>query len=40
MQRQLTTRIGKLKLRNLVMQSDLPQWVKETPCQIRQVKHP
>ncbi|MET0115519.1 MAG: helix-turn-helix domain-containing protein [Limnospira maxima] len=36
MQRQSTTRIGKLKLRNLVMQSDLPQWVKETPCQIRQ----
>jgi putative transposase len=36
MQRQSTTRIGKLKLRNLVMQSDLPQWVKETPCHIRQ----
>ena len=36
MLRQSTTRIGKLKLRNLVMQSDLPQWVKETPCHIRQ----
>ncbi|WP_197285365.1 MULTISPECIES: RNA-guided endonuclease TnpB family protein [Planktothricoides] len=36
MQRQSTTRISKLKLRNLVMQSDLPQWVKETPCHIRQ----
>lgn len=36
MPRQSTTRIGKLKLRNLVMQSDLPQWVKETPCHIRQ----
>jgi putative transposase len=30
------TRIGQLKLANLVMQSDLPQWVKETPCHIRQ----
>lgn len=29
-------RIGKLKLRNLIMQSDLPQWVKDTPCHIRQ----
>jgi putative transposase len=36
MQRQSTTRFGKLKLRNQVMQSDLPQWVKETPCHIRQ----
>jgi putative transposase len=23
-------------LRNEVMQGDLPQWVKETPCHIRQ----
>ena len=29
-------RLSKLKLRNEVMQSDLPQWVKETPCHIRQ----
>lgn len=29
-------RIGKLKLRNIIMQSDLPEWVKETPCHIRQ----
>lgn len=29
-------RTGKLKLRNLIMQSDLPQWVKDTPCHIRQ----
>ncbi len=29
-------RIGKLKLRNAIMQSDLPNWVKETPCHIRQ----
>ncbi|WP_349262708.1 transposase [Allocoleopsis sp.] len=29
-------RIGKLKLRNIIMQSDLPKWVKETPCHIRQ----
>ncbi|MEK9515356.1 MULTISPECIES: RNA-guided endonuclease InsQ/TnpB family protein [Limnospira] len=36
MQRSSTRMIGKLKLRNLVMQSDLPQWVKETPCHIRQ----
>ncbi|AFY85330.1 Helix-turn-helix domain/Probable transposase [Oscillatoria acuminata PCC 6304] len=27
---------SKLKLRNQVMQSDLPEWVKETPCHIRQ----
>lgn len=36
MQRELPSRIGKLKLRNQVMQSDLPQWVKDTPCHIRQ----
>jgi len=35
-QRQSSNKIGKLKLRNLIMQSDLPQWVKETPCHIRQ----
>lgn len=29
-------RIGKGKLRNIIMQSDLPQWVKDTPCHIRQ----
>jgi putative transposase len=29
-------RIGKLKLRDTVMQSALPQWVKDTPCHIRQ----
>ena len=29
-------RLGKLKLRNIIMQSDLPEWVKETPCHIRQ----
>ncbi len=29
-------RVGKLKLRNIIMQSDLPEWVKETPCHIRQ----
>lgn len=29
-------RLSKLKLRNEVMQSDLPAWVKETPCHIRQ----
>lgn len=28
--------IGKLKLRNTIMQSDLPQWVLDTPCHIRQ----
>ncbi|MEA5538387.1 hypothetical protein VB834_05000 [Limnoraphis robusta Tam1] len=27
-------RLSKLKLRNQVMQSDLPEWVKETPCHI------
>jgi putative transposase len=35
-QRESNTRISRLKLRNLVMQSDLPAWVKETPCHIRQ----
>ncbi len=29
-------KIGKMKLRNIIMQSDLPEWVKETPCHIRQ----
>lgn len=29
-------RTSKLKLRNLIMQSDLPQWVKDAPCHIRQ----
>jgi putative transposase len=29
-------RLSKLKLRDAIMQSDLPQWVKETPCHIRQ----
>ncbi|MEQ9672480.1 RNA-guided endonuclease InsQ/TnpB family protein, partial [Coleofasciculus sp. G2-EDA-02] len=29
-------RVGKLNLRNIVMQSDLPEWVKETPSHIRQ----
>jgi len=28
--------IGKRKLRDIVMQSELPEWVKETPCHIRQ----
>jgi putative transposase len=36
MQRESDRLLGKLKLRNRVMQSDLPQWVKETPCHIRQ----
>ena len=36
MQRNSKTRIGKLKLRNMVMQSDLPDWVKEVPCHIKQ----
>jgi putative transposase len=35
-QRESNTGISRLKLRNLVMQSDLPAWVKETPCHIRQ----
>ena len=29
-------KISKLKLRNLIMQSDLPLWVNQTPCHIRQ----
>ncbi|WP_435388455.1 RNA-guided endonuclease InsQ/TnpB family protein, partial [Laspinema olomoucense] len=29
-------RLSKLKLRNEVMQGELPAWVKETPCHIRQ----
>jgi putative transposase len=29
-------RLSKLQLRNEIMQGDLPQWVKETPCHIRQ----
>jgi putative transposase len=29
-------RIGKGKLRNVIMQSNLPEWVKDTPCHIRQ----
>lgn len=28
--------IGKRKLRNIIMQSDLPEWVKQSPCHIRQ----
>ena len=29
-------RIPRGKLRNMIMQSDLPDWVRETPCHIRQ----
>lgn len=29
-------RLSKLELRNSVMRGDLPEWVKETPCHIRQ----
>jgi putative transposase len=29
-------RLSKLDLRNEVMRGDLPEWVKETPCHIRQ----
>ncbi|MEG4323041.1 MULTISPECIES: transposase [unclassified Microcoleus] len=29
-------RLGKLKLRNKIMQSDLPEWVKNTRCHVRQ----
>jgi putative transposase len=29
-------RVSKLKLRNIIMNSDLPEWVKSTPCHIRQ----
>ncbi len=28
--------IGKRKLRDIVMQSELPEWVQETPCHIKQ----
>lgn len=28
--------IAKRKLRNIIMQSDLPEWVKQSPCHIRQ----
>jgi putative transposase len=28
--------IAKRRLRNLIMQSDLPEWVKSSPCHIRQ----
>ena len=29
-------RTTKLRLRNMIMQSELPQWVKDTPCHIKQ----
>ena len=29
-------KVGKQKLRNIIMQSELPEWVKATPCHIRQ----
>jgi putative transposase len=29
-------KISKLKLRNIIMNSNLPDWVKSTPCHIRQ----
>ncbi|HEY9779354.1 MAG TPA: transposase [Leptolyngbyaceae cyanobacterium] len=29
-------RVSKLKLRNIIMNSDLPEWVKSAPCHIRQ----
>ena len=29
-------RVSKLKLRNIIMNSNLPDWVKSTPCHIRQ----
>lgn len=35
-QREAGKRVGKLDLRNTIMQSDLPEWVKGTPCHIRQ----
>ena len=28
--------VAKRKLRNIIMQSDLPEWVKQSPCHIRQ----
>jgi putative transposase len=33
---QKQNRLSKLKLRNKIMQSDLPDWVKSTPCHVRQ----
>ncbi|MEG4347513.1 transposase [Microcoleus sp. A003_D6] len=33
---QKQNRLSKLKLRNKIMQSDLPKWVKDAPCHIRQ----
>ena len=33
---QRNKRLSKLELRNSVMRGDLPEWVKETPCHIRQ----
>ncbi len=35
-QRAAAKRLSKLNLRNVVMNLDLPNWVKETPCHIRQ----
>jgi putative transposase len=35
-QRVATKRLSKLSLRNLVMNLELPQWIKDTPCHIRQ----
>ncbi len=32
----LNGKTSKLSLRNAIMQSDLPDWVKDTPCHIRQ----
>ncbi|MDM9381719.1 transposase [Chlorogloeopsis sp. ULAP01] len=29
-------KLSKLELRNKIMQGDLPEWVKDTPCHIRQ----
>jgi putative transposase len=29
-------KVARGKLRNIIMQSDLPDWVRETPCHIRQ----
>lgn len=34
--REAGKRVGKLDLRNTIMQSSLPEWVKATPCHIRQ----
>lgn len=33
---QKQNRLSKLKLRNKILQSDLPEWVKNAPCHIRQ----